>query len=775
MTQPLRPRDPLRKLANFLMRREEAAAADEDVSQFVEAILRMEKAGPEDLTSIAEIESKISELETEKQSELANQLAAFVQSILPHGRDILSTIEDTRLRGDCLRIINLFPQEQRSAEIIQFIVSLLKSIDDPEQREEIFEAIKDIPEKQRAAVLHASMPLLRDLANGSQIGEVIGVVGDLAEEGRDETIALAMPVLYDIQDGDQRLTILHAVSRMPKEQRPKFVEMSTPLIQDVANGYERAHLLFSVSEIPEAQREEVIEAALLVLADIEDVSQRRSILQAIRDIFPEHERVAVVRGIAPQLKAIPDGSQRAAILLAICYIAPDDRERLIPMIIQAIKENRIFPNKDEILQFVFEDEKVRDNNHTFLKNMFESTFDVEQAERLAMSVTRNAHILVLHDEHPLFQLAIYVQTLTENLSDPRNPYTLYKNLQELSRQEVTYSPPLCAVVEGARFEVRFDLRGFQRLVIQEVRREDLPEKAKMVQPDALDRLTEELEEWLEVTGRKDEVLAHIRKTYDYSFEALKKAALENDRLRKLLSLKGDLLDLTEAYFFAIISFIQDQPNTLEEGQLLTPREQSLMQMARMMCTCEAGTLDGIFLFYRSLPERYKISAAQEADEFPETKHVKDFVATIVDDELSKRFSASLIQKLLGIEGPIEELPHQILYVKNLIGHIVGLSHQVTFDLFTMKLYLDLIQKTRKEVLGVFYELFTPGVLIRALEERVPKPVTPESTRLYNAINTFLSGENMLEVWEMDEDFINVERITPHGALALLQRAGFVAT
>ncbi|NGX59629.1 MAG: hypothetical protein KR126chlam3_00782 [Chlamydiae bacterium] len=976
MTKPIRPRGPLRNLAYSLLRRKEVA--DEEISGLVEAVLKLEKATPEDLGSIVEIQTNVSDVTADHQQALAEKLNAFVGAIFPQAKDkaqtgvidrklqIIHDIKDEYLKDFVFKTIALLPKDQRiemleflislyeglsaaerdaifnklisfeknqRAKIVQFAVPLVKDIPEAYQRvklfsiiarfsekqiaevqpvtdflvenipdgsirEDVLEAFLEVPEKEGSSIFKSLVLLFKDCSGRSFY--IYRDIKDIPPERRAKAIQFTPFLIKGIQDATQRGFILKAVEEFPEEQIPKMLDLIEPHIEGIEDGFMLADILHALGMIAEQQRTDAVAPIVSLFSDIPDISQRNSMVRAL-EMIPEGQRAPMIHLLGATLnKEISDGSQRAEIFKAVFMFAPEDRESSLPKIIKEIQEKRLLPEWKEILQFVFKDEKVRDNSQKFLEKTLQSPLEIQQASQLGEMVQKNPDLFGLHMEHSLMQAAINAQILTADPENPKNPYMMYKKLQEFSLKEFSYTPKF----EVAGEAVTFDLKTFQSGTMQEVLRKDLPPPAKKASPDSLDELTKGLDDLLEKLGKADrkegleaidlddrltrleeadkekvlgaiywnqrlekleeadrekvleaikdfaerfeldreevvkdissddrfkklekadnekvleaiywnyrleklgaedrekvseaikdltksfkpkreEVLEYIRATYDYSLDALKEASLEHPSLRNLLSLEGDPLELNRAYFFAIIGYIQEQPNMLEEGELLTPREQSLMQMARMICTCGPGKLDGIFKFYRDLPEGYQIPVVQTTDEPPEIQHVKGVISETVIEELSKKFTKSLITRVLGGVEDIKELPHQELYVRNLIGPVVGLPHRVTFDPHTLVLYDDLTIKTREEVLDVFYEDFTPDVLVQALHKKVnekisplpEEPGTPRDMSLYNNITNFMPGEDAIEVWEFDEVY-NVTGFTTYGALALLKKAGYIAS
>ncbi len=920
MTRPIGPRDALRRLANTLKihDRAEKELPDEEISSYVQAILKCDRASTEDLGDIVEIQHHMHEFNAEQQVELTEKLGKILESIFPNvsgGKGFMRRLLCSLLEGifskypaqkeEIVEAIKKFPQKNIS-EIIRIVyllisdeaipskvnitdviedINMLSSlwsspltswlpetiqnliVDEQKQREKIDETIifwlllcnkipdaeerrkffLEIPENKRGDFIECTMRLIRDIKEYedefdidrprfevdsiSSRSFIFHEIHQIPWEKRIQFIGLVEPYIKNIKDWHQRGMILHILNTMPEELRAAVVPDFFSLLEDMSNEYEKrlivstlyshpgeqiANLVkfaaprlkalrpdqrqtfFSIlNRIPEEQRAAAASDVALIFQGIEKKDEIDAISGGL-EMIPGEKIANFVSVIAPRLKDVRDGSVRAYILHASFCFSPEDRENLLDNIIPAIEEEQLY-SLAKILQFAFDDEEIRTRSHQFLEKTLQSTLEPKVARRIASIVQRYSAILGIHDEHPLMQEAIRVLTLTEDSTNPKNPYVMYKHLKELSQKEVSYPPPEFEV-EGQK--VSFDLATFQSGAVQEVFRKDLPE----VKPDALKELTKDLDDRLEKLGDPDrkKVLEAIEKlTVSFktdhegnlvldprtgepieetlSLDALKAGSFESSTLINLLSSEGDLIDITRAYFFVIISYIQSKPNELTGEELLTPREKALIQIGTLITHCDPGKKDGIFRYYHSLvPDDYKISFVQPTD-VPEEQRVKKIVQSVVESELAKQFSEVFIQDLLRVEGPVAQSPHQNTYVKNLIGPIVGLPHQLSFDPHAGALYDDLIAKSREEVLDGFYQRFTADGLVKALQEKVveriraaSKPDTPPDDpdkTLYNDIKKMLPGVEGL--WDLDEDSNFV--LTPFGALELLKQAGYIKT
>lgn len=165
-----------------------------------------------------------------------------------------------------------------------------------------------------------------------------------------------------------------------------------------------------------------------------------------------------------------------------------------------------------------------------------------------------------------------------------------------------------------------------------------------------------------------------------------------------------------------------------------------------------------FLWYDDdqLNGEITLAGAQEIIRIKEEGWVAPLVAQSVQKGLMAQFSGdnALMKELTGEEN-IEQGAHQSIYLKNLIGPLLGISARVSFDQNTTTLYEALIEKSREEVLEIFFKHFTPETMANELSRDLNQ-ATPEEKE---HVKKFLPEQ---KYWS-DPSTIALE-----GALALLR-------
>lgn len=95
--------------------------------------------------------------------------------------------------------------------------------------------------------------------------------------------------------------------------------------------------------------------------------------------------------------------------------------------------------------------------------------------------------------------------------------------------------------------------------------------------------------------------------------------------------------------------------------------------------------------------------------------VSQFIGQAIQKTLEAQFSGTnaLMKELCG-QSLITQGSHLQKYLRNLIGHLVGVSQNVSFDWYTGTLSDTLIEKDRGKVLKIFFRYVTPKLLCKEL-------------------------------------------------------------
>jgi hypothetical protein len=273
----------------------------------------------------------------------------------------------------------------------------------------------------------------------------------------------------------------------------------------------------------------------------------------------------------------------------------------------------------------------------------------------------NQRDYLLHDEHSLLQLVLEFHTIAASPSGPKNPYTLYKKLQE--------EEPLIAEFAGWR----------KRAALKNYTFADI---GQSICPKALF-------ESLEKKGVNKEEIDFL--CNGANLQELKDNILGFGKLiPSLLTQKGasqDSLPLVTYYLHSILKEIAQEDDTRLNGKL-SNRECRLLKFASMVKECQTGQADAIAQYYI-------YSVNKQARGTKETK-IEEVVDNAVQIAIKKALGSEALLKELAGEQFIKQQSHQTLYLQNRYYKQIGLRHTLRFDSHTHTLYDRLIAMDVKD-------------------------------------------------------------------------------
>ncbi len=409
-----------------------------------------------------------------------------------------------------------------------------------------------------------------------------------------------------------------------------------------------------------------------------------------------------------------------------------------------------FTSPEQVLAYCLS--KQEDLRAAALRGM--SGSDAEVAKRLSILISSK---IALNETDLLMQMAIEVRAQFE-IPTLKNPYALHHKLKELSRLPSAYRPPF---ESGIAFnpEVICEAAQIFSISIQEI-----PQGFK-------------LEKWMSLVNKLHQKGAQINaeEMTGYSFEILWTEVFNHHYIKGLFQYETHL-SITQAQFASIFHTILAQDDSAPANALLSPQEEMLLKIAAGIASCETGKKEGIANTYAQLPSEFKLKKNLEAmtstDEDRQVLPAKEALSCHVQAFLIDQFSGTtpLAQELTGASEPAQGV-HQGLYMKNLIGPLVGLNHQVSFDRHTGVLYDALVLMSREGILEAFYRHIKPQHLVHYVHQRLLKELdmtTKEGKALFNSLNALVGSSK--ELWD-ESDYT----LTEPGTRTLLKTVGFLSS
>jgi hypothetical protein len=633
----------------------------------------------------------------------------------------------------------------------ELIAQAMKEITDEKQKEKIQNVINNIPPEQTAQVLDAAAPFIADIANGYDRARILNEIKDIPHEQRAQVLNLVAPYVTDIANRFDRVRILNAIKNIP----PEILAVAVPFIKDIAEGCDRASILKEIKDIPP----EILAEAAPFIKDIAEGYGRAGILKEVKDIPPEQIK-QVLNLAAPYIIDTKVGYERANILSSSIYFPPQRINDFFQTIfdLQLLGEREI--GKGEIIQKVLlTNLSLQEPTHIYLFEKLQSP-DLLKTHELAEFIWNNKENFLLYEEHLLAQEALQKLILTKATHEPKNPYTIYKKLQEEQKLETPlFEMP---IEEIAGKKVSFDLEAAKHRAAQKqvITFGDLPQGIKYT---VLQDLFEPLEKRLanEDSSVKERAEKAIEEMTSGSFGNLRNNFAKDPYLQSLLAATGKSSNpapLGVAHFLAILKYILDQSNVVKEGEFFSPQEEMLLKMSASIQNCSTGKSEGIAIAYNMLPPEYRYGTM--AANLPGKERGLLYLDSLIQNVLNSLMTnEAMLKEMIG-ENRVEQLSHQAYFLKNRIGPRIGLEPTLKFDPHTDTLYDNLINKDLAGTLEVFFKHFKIQDLIKQLQIRFVQD--KESVEhLFEQLDGLLVPEvNRFQVWELDEE--NIQAITFKG-------------
>ncbi|MDP1975027.1 MAG: hypothetical protein Q8K37_03570, partial [Alphaproteobacteria bacterium] len=399
--------------------------------------------------------------------------------------------------------------------------------------------------------------------------------------------------------------------------------------------------------------------------------------------------------------------------------------------------------------------------------------------------------LGIDEDHEMIQLCITIQTLLDQSNDPKNPFKVYRDLKNKRQEEVDFSNLISFQFftddkskDAINYKIALNPDFFKKLSEIEVDFDSVPH----VDPIILDLALNVIETRI----FNNEILLHeVYSIIEPSLLNEEQPSL--DRMKssfngmKLKLLNGDryLFSLLNAHrehkvaaqFKCLMKYIISLDATDGSDKELSTQEQALLKTLSSITNCSTGQAGGVVEAYAYLPYEAKLKtksghqlevATIGQDQLPSFV-ASEFLYDTFQDIIETMFSGTndLMIDICG-EVKIEEPVHQGLYLRNLIGDLVGARHGLKFDRHAQLYYTNLLALTRQQAIEVFYKYANRDLkgLISFTRAKINDVVNADRSIL-NGLVELLKGQNDENTWLSDE--ADKLSITDEGVVKLLIR------
>ncbi len=641
---------------------------------------------------------------------------------------------------------------------------------------------------EAVALFFQNMPLDKEAMK--EITKAFLAIGD---DNRTEVLQDAAPLFQGVtRDPIGRIAILDCVKRIPQQDRKQAIEDAAPVSKGMG-PLGQAYVAGAIIGLTQPTREQVVESFVaLALSQTEITDFTAFLIFTTKTIIvgmgPE-KFIEAVQDAASIIQDVPDVFKRATLVQAVSKIPQADRAKVVEKIHSAQIPPKL--RRDAIRAFplippaymkkAFESLREPDGSE---ESMFFSLLETETSKKVlhehltetlnrAVSSSREEgfklskqildyqEMLGLHEEHPVFQMAIQARALTDpdSLKNPKNLYAIYSSLQK--EEPLVDIPVPSSKIED--LSCSFDVQGL-RSATEKLTFADLP----TIDKQFFENTFAELEKREAISDFKNNLLGW------------------NSIIPHLLKIEGEPDEpIPQSLFrlYTVIAYLTSLSNEREEGQELSKQEHELLTFANYVVQCKTGQEDGLASYYNLVVKRGFSSRQQVAGE-PSLAEVKRFAESSIQTTLSEGFqNEDVLRNLIGLPSNVEvsQASHQTDYLKNKLFRLVGLQHTLTFDQGTGTLMDELIDKSAPELSEAFFKKVPFSKAVHDFQEKFNRewkakgepPVA--SDRIIEVLRGHLNdpkGDYWYDPYFTYDAYDTPIAITELGAAHLLIAAGF---
>ncbi len=343
--------------------------------------------------------------------------------------------------------------------------------------------------------------------------------------------------------------------------------------------------------------------------------------------------------------------------------------------------------------------------------------------------------------------------------------------------------PVIETIEGYSISVDpFYFKELSKAQVTSVKFKDLPS----YRADFFEAMTAQIENKL----RQNSALANeIQEQFGQNYEEVKTASLGHPFLPNLLKVSKDaqVVPLINAKLIAIIAYLDSFPDE-SSPEAFSEKEEAFLRLLASIQECSIGEREGVENYYFNMDPDHKIktmTTERLGDVYLTTFLIKQ-VANMLSgtnhyfQELIKEDHEQISQA--GNTNPpteeeVKQASHQARYVKNLIGDDVGLRDSAIFDSHTQVLSLNLVARSKLDVMQRFYRHLKPSDLTANLQQEVKaeilkeealkeKGIKLEQVSIREQLTDLLDHDDKYKAWD-PVDY----HLTEEGAILLLLKTG----
>ena len=584
-----------------------------------------------------------------------------------------------------------------------------------------------------------------------------------------ELIHHALPLFFFVISSKMRAELMQVIATVSRRDREDVIRRSKPFFEpDPAHGLK---VIYDISSIPAEQREKILDQAHPYIEQYKFFGHRFIRIIALRKQASLDKAIDLLKSFS---EITVNAYKNMAVYLfgRIHLFDLSTYEKFLNICRQELPHN--FNSMIEF-KFLFEkNPELLTGMHGHFHHVLNQETDLLIINDIALSITKGYPFFNLHPESPLVQQAlIKLAHLNSDPSNPKNPMQIHEKLKLMNQEN---DPAVLLPREKiADKEVMINPKGFSAR-LQQKKQLTFSQIPRAFDFNAIQHLFEEIQTRLRDKQKGPALQTYLKESLEHPFEAIQ-GDFNHSFMEALAALTGKPHEIAPndyLHFCAVMSYITDQPHQLEQGKLVTQREDVLLKMASSIAYCQKS--EGLTLAYNLLPHKKYRQLDASIKDIPILEKAKVYLDTVIQKVLNNLFSNenALMASLTNIKGKVPQLAHHAIYLKNAIGTRVGLQHSLKFDTGSGSVVDHMLQLNLESLLKGFYAHALPHHFVKELQKSFSQDKeSDEEKQLYSKLSHLIgSALSSDQIWELNEE-TGSPSLKERGALELLLKMGYL--
>ena len=707
----------------------------------------------------------------------------------------------------CLRLdlVEKIPQEARTqvvTDLCHFIRQGMREIDIVS----ILKGVEGIEKEDKGRIFAYADRFIKQGMKGHEIAAILEAAEGIAKENEESVVVFASYFIKPGMRGGEVGAILEAVGGIPLEDRERAFSYARRFIKKGMKGMEIAAIIESLQGISKKESGVFFRYVKCFVREAMRGDEIASLIKVIKEIGVEE--FALICGEVTPLIEEKDGHEMAILLLKTAVLLRcsdledflfeerilEDHLPLLKMVEDLVKKKKV----ESVFSLASLREIVGQYLTEKITKLAPDRAQVKELRELTSFITENGLLLGISDEDPLMDLAMRIQLQVDPRSarDSNNVYRVHQKILERKKEIIDWDALTLLTIQEQ--EVRLNCQAlFEEIHSQKkITFGELQNSNPDVFRDVFLALEERVENFSIL--EKEEFKKEIDNLGDLASLKSNCASASSRIYQWMHFTKGkedDEAPFPVAHLDFIAKVLLEKSDVIEDGEILSEKERMLLGVAASIQNCYAGQDEGIAgVYHWLLAEKQSIEGGIAPNHEYGSSSAKDLLYLYLVPKIQKEVlkmetllstENPMMRELISDEDAFNQLAHQSLYLKNLIGEDLHLEHTLILDQHAGFIDKALREKSRGEVLQVFFKHYTLN-LLRDLGKAISKDIIPmdqesysEDVRkkargLFNAI-TGICGEGGVDgtrAWSYNG---NKLELTEVGMIALLEKMGYLTT